>query len=321
MPMPGQRWTLLIHNIPPRPAYLRNKVANRLTALGAVALKNSVYLLPDSASARESFMWLAQEVEAGGGKAFVGEALFLGSGVDAGIRAVFDATRSADYRPLLEQAEALRQTLSAGGHEELEGLRAALSGLQKRAEAVARLDFFGAEAGERLRGMLTGLESLLSRLARNSADGEGRQQPGAADFRGRVWVTRAGLQVDRMACGWLIRRFIDAEARFRFVEGWEAGLKPGEVAFDMPGGAFSHEGEECSFEVMVRRLGLENPGLNRLAGIIHDLDINPGEKIHAESPGLERLLAGIARTARDDLERLRRSGMVLEELYIGLSSE
>jgi hypothetical protein len=107
----GARWLLLIHQIPPRPAYLRVKIGRRLQALGAVPVKNSVYLLPRSDDALEDFQWVRREIAAGGGDATVCAAHFVEGLSDESAEALFRAARDADYERLAGEARRLQATL------------------------------------------------------------------------------------------------------------------------------------------------------------------------------------------------------------------
>jgi hypothetical protein len=133
--------------------------------------------------------------------------------------------------------------------------------------------------------------------------------------RGRTWVTRRGVQVDRIASAWLIRRFIDPEARFKFVGGHDYAPEEGELRFDMFEAEFTHEGEACTFEVLARRFGLARPGLRALAEIVHAIDLKDARFDRPEAAGLERLLAGIALRHAADEDRLREGASVFDALF------
>lgn len=315
MSEPGPRWLLLIHQIPPDPSYLRVKIGRRLQGLGAVAVKNSVYVLPRSDQALEDLQWVRREVVAGGGDATVCEARFLEGLSDAGVEALFGAARALDYEELGKQALALRQALARRGKRRgvpQERTGTALLRLRKRLDEVIAMDFFGASGRETVEGHLAAIESSLRPAA------PARQERGscsAGDVRGRTWVTRGGIQVDRMASAWLIRRFVDPEARFRFVAGREHTPAPGELRFDMFEAEFTHEGEQCTFEVLVRRFDLAQAGLSELAQIVHDVDLKDGKFARTETAGVERLLAGIALRHADDEARLADGAAVFDGLY------
>jgi hypothetical protein len=309
------RWLLLIHQIPPRPAYLRVKTGRRLQALGAVAVKNSVYVLPLSDDALEDFQWVRREIVAGGGDASVCEAHFVEGLSDAGVEALFDSARDADYAELVRQARRLHGSLTRSRRPSArsrERASAVLLRLRRRLEELTRIDFFGAQGRGRAEGILTSVESIL-RPAEVADVGPPPLDPGSV--RGRRWVTRSGVYVDRIASAWLIRRFIDPEASFAFVERSDAPVSEGDLRFDMFEAEFTHEAEQCTFEVLLRRFGLEDPALRQLGEIVHDLDLKDARFARPEAAGLESLIAGIALRHRDDTVRLREGGEIFEALY------
>ena len=138
---------------------------------------------------------------------------------------------------------------------------------------------------------------------------------GAGDVRGRVWVTRKGIHVDRIASAWLIRRFVDPDARFKFVPA--KGYKPAEkeLRFDMFEAEFTHDGDLCTFEVLVSRLGIDDRALVPIAEIVHDIDLKDSKFDRPETSGIDRLIAGIAMGHRDDESRLERGSAVFDGLY------
>jgi hypothetical protein len=309
---PDPRWLVLIHQIPPRPSYLRAKVGRRLQALGAVPVKNSVYVLPRRDDALEDFQWIRREIVAGGGDASVCEARFVEGLADASIESLFNSAREADYEWLAREARALqaRATRLKRADESREQVEAALLRLRKRLAEVVEIDFFGASGRDTVEGLLAAVES---RLRPPGEDERGMGDP-PKDVRGRTWVTRTGVHVDRIASAWLIRRFIDPEARLRFVRGGE-GPGPGELGFDMFEADFTHEGDRCTFEVLRKRFALEDPALVRIGEIVHDVDLKDTKFKHAETVGLDHLVAGIAMRHKDDEARLRDGASAFEALY------
>jgi hypothetical protein len=308
----GPRWLVLIHQIPPTPSYLRVKIGRRLQALGAAAVKNSVYVLPASERALEDFQWVRREIVAGGGDASVCEARFLEGLSDDSVEALFNGARDADYEALAREARALQA--SAGRPRKKPGaegqVEAALLRLRKRLAEVVERDFFGAGGRNAVENVLAAIESSL-RPPRTEA---ARSASAPSDVRGRTWVTRSGVHVDRIASAWLIRGFIDPEARFRFVHGQEPPAA-GELRFDMFEADFTHEGELCTFEVLVQRFGLKDKALARIAEIVHDVDLKDGKFGHPETPGLDHLIAGIAMRHKADEARIRDGGAAFDALY------
>jgi hypothetical protein len=308
----GARWLVLIHQIPPHPSYLRVKVGRRLQALGAVAVKNSVYVLPRSDQALEDFQWVRREIVEGGGDASVCEARFVEGLSDSSVEALFSTAREADYGALAEEARALQASgARKRGRKPREQVEAGLLRLRKHLAEVAEIDFFGAGGRDTVEGLLAALESSL-RPAPAEADPDG---PAPVSVRGRVWVTRTGVHIDRIASAWLIQRFIDPEARFSFVRGHEHAPAEGELRFDMFEGDFTHEGDLCTFEVLLRRFGLADRALHRIAEIVHDIDLKDGKFKHPETAGLDHLIAGIALRHADDEARLRDGGAAFEAFY------
>ena len=242
---PAPPWLVLMHALPPQPDYLRVKVRRRLQKLGAIALKNSVYALPNSEDSLEDFQWLVREIVADGGKAMVCEASFVGGITNEEVGEMFDDDGSG---PTIEEALAL----SALPH-------------------------------------------------------------------GAVWVTREGVKVDRIASAWLIRRFIDHRARFKFVPARGYQREPGERRFDMFGGEYTHEGDRCTFETLVKEFRLRDRALRAIAEIVHDIDCKDDKFERPETGGIKALIGGIvAENARDE-DRLARGAELFEELYRSLA--
>jgi len=311
------RWLLLIHQIPPRPNYLRVKVWRRLQRLGAVTVKNSVYVLPRSDQAQEDFQWVAREIVEGGGDASICEARFVEGLTDDQVVAMFHAARDADYAQVSDAARRLLKGIGSGprvGSEKRAPVEAELTRLKRRTAEVASIDFLGAPGRRAVDKLLGDLEARLRapKPARRPAAATGTIGKRAP---GRTWVTRKGIHVDRMASAWLIRRFIDSEARFRFVPGKGHRPLPGEVRFDMFEAEFTHEGDRCTFEVLIERFRLDDRALRPVAQIVHDIDLKDAKFGRPEAPGIDRLVAGIAMAHREDDERLARGSAVFEDLY------
>jgi hypothetical protein len=305
-----QRWLLLIHQLPSKPAYFRVKIWRRLQQIGAVAVKSAVYALPATAEAQEDFEWLRKEIVEGGGEAILCEAKLIDGLSDAQAQALFDAARDAVYGVITKEARELRAALEAGEENRVE-LRAQIGRLRKRlAEAVA-IDFFGAHGRESAEGLLAAIEDQLreSDMAEEEAP-----TPAPLELTGRVWVTRKGVHVDRIGCSWLVRRFIDPDASFRFVAK-DYTPEPGELRFDMFEGEFTHEGDRCSFEVLLSRAGLDDPALQAIAEIVHDIDLKDGKFGREEAAGIAHLIAGIAIAHEDDEQRIAAGAPLFDSLY------
>jgi hypothetical protein len=292
---------------------LRNKIAKRLSRLGAVPVKNSVYVLPASDGALEDLQWVRREVVTGGGDAFVCEARFIDGLTEDETEARFRTARDDDYHAL---ADELRPTLAAiKRKKKLDDTTRAeiatvLERARKRFDEIVAIDFFSASGREVVAGLVG--ELALRAAGAASAASEALD---TADYRRRTWVTRQNIHVDRIACAWLIRRFIDPQAKFRFVPGKTYEPRNGELRFDMFDAEFTHEGDKCSFEVLLERFGLRDPGLRAIAEIVHDIDLKDGKFGRPDADGVARVLSAIAMSAKDDDDRVVRGSALFEDLH------
>ncbi|MES2178294.1 MAG: chromate resistance protein ChrB domain-containing protein [Gemmatimonadota bacterium] len=297
-------WLLLIHQIPPKPDYLRVKIGRRVQRIGAVAVKNSVYVLPDRSQSLEDFQWVRAEVIEGGGDASICRASFMDGLTDDQIRHLFRAARDTDYASIAESAR--DASTSARPQDELARLR-------KRLSSIISIDFFGAEGRADAESALRSLEKEAEPTAVVTPTATQEADRGA--YHGRTWVTRSGVFVDRIASAWLIRRFIDTDARFMFVSEGQRRRIAGALRFDMFEGEFSHEGDRCTFETLLQRFGLADSALQAIAEIVHDIDLKDEKFGRDDTSGIERVLSSIAAAHADDVARLERGSQLFDDLY------
>jgi hypothetical protein len=310
-------WLLLIHQLPAKPAYLRVKVWRRLQDLGAVAVKNAVHALPMNEETQEDFEWLLREIVEGGGEAIVCEARLIDGLSDEEVRALFDRARDADYEEVAKAARALAKSLRPNAKAEtIAELRVQVARLRKRLAGIVAIDFFGAIGREKAESLLRGLEARLNEDEAVTDKTTTVSAKGAlGTLRNKTWITRQGVYVDRIASAWLIRRFIDPDARFKFVAG--KGYRPdaGELRFDMFEAEFTHEGDKCTFEVLLERGAVSDPALRAIAEIVHDIDLKDDKFGRTEVAGIRTLIEGISIATKDDSERIARGTEVFNNLY------
>jgi hypothetical protein len=313
-----QSWLLLLPQIPPHPSSLRVRVWRRLQLIGAVAVKGQTYALPASEDTLEDFTWLRQEIVDAGGGALLLRAESLLEG-EAEIVQLFRAERDAEYRKIAEEAASLALVLENEKEpEELCGAERTLQQLRQRLQQSVALDFFAAGGRSAAESALTAAASRLERRGE-----EVRKEPvhGVTSApRGRLWVTRAGVYVDRIASAWIISRFIDPEAGFGFVRPGEV-LPERAIPFDMAGVEWGHHGANCTAETLVAHFRSDDPALAAVAQVVHDLDLKDAGFGRPEAPGLKRLLDGLCAATTDDQERLRRATPFFEALYAGFAAE
>ena len=298
-------WLLLVHNVPAQPLYLRARIRRLLDQAGAIALKKAVYALPPREECREALQSIASEVNRGGGHAYVCQCTFLDPRTDDLLIEGSKSARDGDYEELTKDLRALNRNSQPE----------AVARARERFESIRKIDFFEAAGRRRV-------ETLLARLEKGTARPAAPAKPPSRDAElvGRVWTTRRGVQIDRIASAWLIRRFIDAGARFRFVDPAQQGDSD-ELRFDMVGGDFTHEEDRCTFETLVRRTGVNDPALSAVAEIVHDIDIKDDKFSRPEARGVEQLLHGMLADNPSDGERMEKGFALFEDLYRSFSRQ
>lgn len=284
----------------------------RLQRVGSVAVKNAVYVLPRTDPCLEDFQWVANEIVAGGGEATVCEATFIEGITNSEVVELFRAARAEDYGELILELNSLKDEIramsgDAGGRGSPATAR--VSRLRSRFAEIRNIDFFSAKQGDQANVLLSDLESKLRKPPSRKA--EIRTNP----YRKRVWVTRKGIHVDRIASAWLIRRFIDPQARFKFVAPKGYVPEQGELRFDMFDAEFTHEGDRCTFEVLIDRISLRDRAVTPIAEAIHDIDLKESKFGRPETPGLAQIVAAICTAHKEDAARLERGAAVLDDLY------
>jgi len=322
----GLKWLLFFYTVPAKPGNLRMKVWRRLIKMGAASLKGSVYILPYSDDHLEALHWLTEEVASLGGEAAfvrVGTVETMG---DEEIRALFNAQREKEYVPIGATMEALEVQLSSLEQQEdpkgMEKVKLSFQKLLKDYRAIQGIDFFHSPKGSALQERMERFEESFKKLTvqpqveREKLAGPKRKE----DYQDRVWVTRKNPFVDRMASAWLIRRFIDPQASFEFLEKDQMLAEaPHAVSFDLPGGDFSHQQDRCTFEVLMEAFSLRGKALRKMAEVVHELDLKDGKFLNPQASGVESILLGICKTATDDREALNEGIKVFARLYAALS--
>ena len=289
----------------------------RLRAIGAVALKRTVHLLPDTPDHYELFQWLAQEIQRAGGEATLLRVEQIENMSSGEVVQLFHEARNADYRRLGGRYRKLLQSLDRKSAATNPRVQAELTQLQRDYEKLRELDFFEAPAGaevERLR-------EAIDMRTRPSEEPKRREKAAAKlqDLRGRRWVTRRRPHVDRIASAWLIKRFIDPDATFAFAD--PKDFPANAIPFDTPGAELSHVGDDCTFETLLKRAGLRDRRLTRLAEIVHEADLRDGKFPRDEARGIDLVIRGLLAAHVDDHDVLTHGLALFEGLYAGASSK
>ncbi|MFN0186946.1 MAG: chromate resistance protein ChrB domain-containing protein [Aquabacterium sp.] len=306
-------WTALFLTLPTQPNAVRLRVWRSLKTLGCGLLRDGVYLLPVARAAL--FDGLVAEVRSHGGQASLVELSARDEAQRAEMLALFN--RSEGYSSWRAEAQALVATLA--GMPETEARRR-WRGIAEALQVLREIDYYPGAAAEQaqveLDAIRGALDAQFSRGEPSARAPHGIPRLDRRKFQGKRWATRARPWVDRLACAWLIRRFIDADARFIWLAD-PAGATPaprGAVGFDYDGARFTHVGARVSFEVLAASFGLDaDPRLQRIARAVHFLDI--GGIPVPEAAGLEAVLAGLREMHADDDQLALAAATVLDALY------
>lgn len=309
-------WLVFSYSLPPKSqSSPRVTLWRRLRRLGAISPKTGFHILPARDECLEAFQWLAQEVQQLKGEAVVMHVERFEGLDDSQLIELFREVRSEEYAEIETQAEELEKALGTGTNpEEHARIRDTLAKVRRRYADVVRVDFFDSPEGTKLASRLARIEQALhpkESSAKNLAVAT------IAQYQDKQWVTRPRPFVDRLACAWLIRRFINPNAVIRYSPQPESD----EVAFDMKGSEFGHSGNLCSFETMIVRFSLDKPSLRTMAEIVHELDLRDGQYVHPEAAGIEVVIRGWLLSGLSDSELESRGIGLFEGLYAVLERE
>ena len=319
----GEKWLLLLYQLPTHPSNLRVKVWRKLQKLGAINIKSAAYLLPYNETTEEDFCWLSQEIVDGGGEATLFVAYRLSAKEEEDIVRLFQEARRKDYEAFIEkckqkteQLELAIQQNHAGAWQKYES---DFKRLQSRLAEIQAIDFFSSPKREDAVVAHQMLSDGLQK-AKGISVMTSQQEPKPrmlSEYKGKIWVTRVGMHIDRLASAWLIKRFLDSEAGFEFVSA--DGLPPAnsdKIPFDIYGAFLGHRGEDCTFETLLKRFGLtDDTALNTLAQIVHDIDLKDNKFGRTEAPGIDFVVLSFRQKWKDDEALLEKGLALFDALY------
>lgn len=302
----GAPWLLLIFSLPAKRASERVQVWRKLKRHGALPLRSSGYVLPNNATNRERFEWLAAAIRKYKGEASVVQVHAIDDLPSETLAQRFVEARSRDYEAVIRELQKIRPTSKASSGQ--------VARLRNRFQEIAAIDFFTSPFRDRVETLLERLDSLNRLPAEKSFPGRIRKE-----YLDRAWVTRPRPGIDRVSSAWLIRRFIDPEAKFLF--GSDPRQYPQAIPFDMfqQAGGFGHRGEDCTFETLRREFRIRDRRVTTIAQIIHDADLSDDKFSRSEGLGLDRVLIGWAQQGISDEELLRRGMDLISGLYDSLA--
>ena len=302
---------LLLVGVPPTPSSLRVRVWRRLRSLGAVPLKRSAYLLPDTPERYEDFQWLAQEIQREGGDATLIRVQQIENMSPEQVLRLFHEPRDHDYRQLAARYRKILQRLDRKAPAKSGRALDEVARLAKDHQRIRDIDFLNAPAGAEVRR----LEEVIAMRSRSPEKARREETPtlDLSKLRGRRWVTRPRPHIDRIASAWLIKRFIDPQAQFVFAP--PAEFPRDAIPFDAPGVELSHQGEDCTFETLVKRARLRDRRLTRLAELVHEADLRDGKYPHEAARGIDVAVRALLAASPDDHTVLANGMTLFEGLY------
>jgi hypothetical protein len=309
------RWLTLLVGVPPTPTRHRVGVWRKLKGMGAVALRGSAWVLPETPETTERFQWLVQEVQTVGGEATLLRVDRIETMSEGQVAALFRKARTPEYEAVMRGCRELAAQLDryrAARHGSIGQLKAKLAGLKRELDRTAAIDYLESPLGRRAADQWERVARRVRALEARPAAGVSRHR-GALPSAGSVWVTRPRPHIDRMASAWLIKRFLDPLARFAFAEAEDASKKG--VPFDILGVEFGHHGDDCTFETLLKRFRLKDRRLRTLAEIVHEADLADGKFTRTESTGVDLALRGLTAATQDDHELLERGMAIFDGLY------
>ncbi|HCY18719.1 MAG TPA: hypothetical protein DHU69_02940 [Deltaproteobacteria bacterium] len=322
------KWILLIHQIAQDSPNLRVKIWRNLKKHGAVLFKNAVYMLPYSDEHEEIMQWLCNQIKEGGSDASLFITESLDKKQDEEIMKSFHEICDKEYISLIEVCDAELKKITQ--REDTEGIseslvhecKRKLNEILKSADDISKIDFFHAPQKEILLQKIASLQKMLLKWTKTSekeikVTGKVYQ---IKDFSGRKWATRKDIFIDRIASAWLIRRFIDPKARFVFVSKGTEKAPRGTVPFDMYGSEFTHHGEDCTFETLMKAFDLKDPALQSIAEMVHDIDLKDNKYGRKEADGIAQIVTGLSQKLKEDNKLLEKGLEIFDALYQNYSS-
>jgi hypothetical protein len=318
-------WLIFFYSVPSKPVSNRVKIWRRLSKTGAVQLKDSVYILPHNDMHYEFFQWLVSEVIGMNGDAAFLKSESVETLKDTEINELFDQQRGKDYGTIekeLEVLENITNSFKKGSRTHGEKkISERFSKLSRDFEEIRKIDFFCSDDGKLLMKRVQSLEREIHRLSGTVAEKEVVIEPrNPEDYQGKIWATRKRPFIDRMGSAWLIKEFIDRKPAFQFIDEEKVdSLDKNMIAFDVRGGEFTHVGNMCTFEVILKSFRIKDRTLNKIAEIVHELDLNDDTFSNPEAKGIEEILIGIRKTEKDDRKILEKGMAVFSMLYASKS--
>jgi hypothetical protein len=309
------RWLTLLMRLPPTPTRHRVGVWRKLQRMGAIRLKGSGWILPETPETTELFQWLIQEIQSFRGDATLLHVDRIEGMSDERLAALFHKARADEYHAILhgcKEVGAQIDRLRAAHRGSVAPVRAKLDALKRELDRIEAIDYLNSPTGRRARAAWEAMAKRLRALETRPRTGAGGPHTSLPP-PGSTWVTRPRPHIDRIGSAWLIKRFCDPQAKFAFADAADAAKKG--VAFDILGAEFGHHGEDCTFETIVKRFGIKDRRVKLIAEIVHEADLHDRKFTRNEATGVDLAIKGLAASTPDDHQLLERGMQIFDGLY------
>jgi len=296
-------WLLLLLRLPATHKAERVAIWRKLKRSGAIQIQTSTYVLPDQPARYESFQWLTQEIRSAGGDATLVRAREIEGLPNGKLIELFNTARAKEYatlRELLRASSHRRQTRSSPAFADK------LDRARKQFREIRQTDFFNCPRAQ-------DVEMLLRKMERTQPVEAAFPKIVSGDYRSKTWVTRPRPEIDRVGSAWLIRKFINPKAKFIFAKTIPTNARA--VSFDMLDAEFSHQGDDCTFETLVKRFRIQDKIIGQIGEMVHDADLDDDKFERTECVGIDRVLKGWAKGGLSDQEILRRGLQCFDALH------
>jgi len=294
-------WLLLLVRLPATHKAERVAIWRKLKKSGAIQIQTSTYILPDEPARYETFQWLTQHIRHAGGDATLVRAREIEGLSNEKLIALFNAARAKEYAALRELIRSLVQS-----RKRRSSFSGALDRVRKQFREIRETDFFNCPRAQ-------DVEALLRKLEGAESSGVIPPKIKPREYRNKVWVTRPRPEIDRVGSAWLIRKFIDPKARFAFAK--RIPVNRSMISFDMLDAEFTHRGDDCTFETLIKSFRIQDKAARQIGEMIHDADLDDAKFERTECVGIDRVLKGWGREGISDQEILRRGFQCFDALH------
>jgi len=316
-------WLLFFYTLPSKPVRNRMTVWRKLLKAGSLPFKGSVYILPYAEEHHEFLTWLVSEVLSLKGEGSFVSVEKIETIDNQQIISLFNGQRETDYQRILKGIDEIERKISSikigGASQDKKNITNQIRKCQRGYEEIQGIDFFASQTGMEVKKRLSRIYSMIKGISETEKKKHTVSISPARidDYQDKTWATRKRPFVDRFASAWLIKKFIDENASFVFIdENNLDNMDKDVIPFDIRGGRFTHAGDLCTFEVLMKSFSLKDKTLRKIAEIVHELDVKDDKFRNPEAKGIEYILSGIRKTAKDDNESLGKGIAIFEMLHV-----